>query len=85
MPLRPELQPAFNAAQDERDKWLKAALKHKRPSGAHSDHAARDLERAKIAQNIMNRIEAIQPMSEAESAYTGPDAKAWERLEGATG
>lgn len=34
------------------------AMKHKRPSGRHSDCAARDLDCAKVAQRILDKIDA---------------------------
>ena len=38
--------------------WMKEASKHKRESGQRSDCAERDLERAKVAQRIIERINA---------------------------
>lgn len=42
----------------EKAHWLKEAMKHKRPSGRHSDCAARDLDRAKVAQRILDKMDA---------------------------
>lgn len=55
---------AYAAAEAERDHWLKEAMKHKRP-GRRSDHEQSDLERARIAQRIMDKIAALNP-SEAK-------------------
>ncbi len=52
------MQEAYDIAKREYEKWIKAALKHKRPAGLRSDYADRDLERAKIAKSIMDKIGA---------------------------
>lgn len=54
----PDLQIAYDIAKAEYDKWIKAALKHKRPGGLRSDYQQADLERAKIAKAIMDKIGA---------------------------
>lgn len=50
------MQEAYDIAKAEYDKWIKAALKHKRAPGLRSDHQQADLERAKIAKSIMDKI-----------------------------
>lgn len=53
--------------EGEKAHWLKEALKHKRPSGRRSDCAVRDLERARIAQRILDKIDAALDSSKTES------------------
>ena len=50
--------PALAIAQAEYDHWIKEALKHKRPKGLRSDCENRDLERARIAKRILDKIAA---------------------------
>lgn len=68
-------QSGLQACEAERDRrteivrgeynhWLKEAARHKRPSGANSDHAARDLERAKVAQRILAKFVARQALKD---------------------
>lgn len=59
------LKEAVAVAEGEYDHWLKEAAKHKRPSGRNSDHAARDLERARIARRIADKLKAIPALRNA--------------------
>ncbi len=47
--------------QGEHDHWIKEALKHKRPGGRRSDCAERDLDRAKVAKRILEKLIAAAP------------------------
>lgn len=60
--------------QAEYDHWIKAALKHKRPAGLRSDHAQADLERAKVAKRILDKIAALPPRHEAPAEGAGEDS-----------
>jgi len=55
---------AYAVAEAERDHWLKEAMRHKRP-GRRSLHEQSDLDRARIAQRIMDKIATLNP-SEAK-------------------
>lgn len=54
----------------EKAHWLKEALKHKRPSGRPSECAARDLDRARVAQRILDKFAAIVATGHAPEGTT---------------
>ncbi len=47
---------AIEIADTEYQHWIKEALKHKRSDGRRSDHANSDLERAKVARRIVDKL-----------------------------
>lgn len=54
---------AISIAETEYNHWVKEALKHRRPGGYRSDHAENDLERARIAQRIINKLKEANEIS----------------------
>jgi hypothetical protein len=61
------LAEAVAIAEAERTHWIKEATKHKRPGGYRSDHEQHDLERARIAQRIAEKIKALSNQGKPSS------------------
>ncbi len=62
-PVQPDSGGVVAVVQAEYDHWIKEALKHKRPNGLRSDHAQADLERAKVAKRILDKLAALAPIA----------------------
>lgn len=74
------MQTAHDIAKAEYDKWIKAALKHQRAPGLRSDHQQADLERAKIAKSIMDKLAAVMVAVDDAAADLVRDAERFRAL-----